>query len=67
MIAFLKQPLSLCLVGSGEYTTEAGMHCADSLIQHCKTDLENLNRPDNIHILDDLPKGHLAKSAFEAP
>ena len=39
-----------------------GMHAAaDSLIQHCKDRLGKFKSPDNIHILDDLPKGPSGK------
>ena len=39
-----------------------GMHAvADSLIQHCKDRLGKFKSPDNIHILNDLPKGPSGK------
>ena len=39
-----------------------GMHvAAESLIQHCKDRLGKFKSPDNIHILDDLPKGPSGK------
>ncbi len=39
-----------------------GMHAAaDSLIQHCKDRLGKFKSPDNIHIVDDLPKGPSGK------
>ena len=39
-----------------------GMHAAaDSLKQHCKDRLGKFKSPDNIHILDDLPKGPSGK------
>ncbi len=34
---------------------------ADSLIQHCEARLGKFKSPDNIHILDDLPKGPSGK------